>query len=226
LALIFPIVTFSFLARGIYRQSADSSVLVEALTRYYISYSSGHLFGFSDWFNFYTGDKHFTDYTQYDTSYGFYTFMSIFRWFGDTRYVPQGVFDEYYDYGPYIFGNVYSLYRALIIDFGLIGSIVAMMVLGTIFHLAFRNLLLKRFAVLSVSIFITMMGFIYTSFIASVFIWDSTYAMPIGLAAVLYANVLFGVDAGRSQAVPPRSGSLDDLGGLRQRGGEQPHPAE
>ena len=67
--------------------------------RFYIaSYSSGHLYAFSDWFSHrYFQTYSSNNYEQLCLDGGFYTFMAFFKVFGDSRYVPMGIYDEFFE---------------------------------------------------------------------------------------------------------------------------------
>lgn len=190
-AALFGIITVSLLARGVY-QSADAELVYYALKRYWISYSSAHLYAFSDWFSFYIGADHIQPYPVTQPSYGFFTITSIFRWMGDTRELAPGVYEEYYQLGEFLNSNIYTVFRGLIQDYGLAASQAVLLAYGAVSHLAFRTMLAKRFSPFSSSFFVTMMGAIYTSFIISLFIWDSVYAtfVVVGLGIAINAMIV------------------------------------
>jgi oligosaccharide repeat unit polymerase len=201
LALL-PLVTISFVARGIYALE-DTSKILFALQKYYISYSSIHLYAFSDWFNYYVG----APYTQFysdsllETTNGFYTFMAIFRLFGDDRYVPPGVFTEYYGYGNFLSGNIYTYFRGLILDFGIFGSLVFLFICGILCNISIKVILVSKYPTFSVAIFISMMGFIYTTFIISLLIWNSIFGILIFLPLILFINQLLIIRADSAVAM-------------------------
>ena len=190
LALI-PLVTVSFVARGIYVLE-DTGEILFALQRYYISYSSVHLYAFSDWFNYYVGapSSQFYSDSLLETTKGFYTFMAVFRIFGDDRYVPPGVFTEYYGYGNFLSGNIYTYFRGLILDFGIFGSLVLLFIFGVLCNISTKVLLVSKYPIFSAAIFIAMMGYIYTTFIISLLIWNSIFGLLIFLPFIFFVNQL------------------------------------
>lgn len=200
--VLLPLVTISFVARGIYALE-DTSEILFALQKYYISYSSVHLYAFSDWFNYYVG----APYTQFysdsllETTNGFYTFMAIFRLFGDDRYVPPGVFTEYYGYGNFLSGNIYTYFRGLILDFGIFGSLVFLFICGILCNISIKAILVSKYPTFSVAIFISMMGFIYTTFIISLLIWNSIFGILILLPFILFINQLLIIRADSAVAM-------------------------
>ncbi|WP_449100796.1 O-antigen polymerase [Pseudomonas veronii] len=120
--LAFPIVIASFLSRGIYKLD-DTALILNRLRYYLVTYSSVHLPAFSDWFSErYLGES-LMSYKQDTLTMGFYTFMSIFQLVGDDRSVPMGIYDEFYTYGDYVKGNLFTGFRGIINDFGLVGSL-------------------------------------------------------------------------------------------------------
>lgn len=195
LALI-PLVTVSFVSRGIYALE-DTGEILFALQRYYISYSSVHLYAFSDWFNYYVGNPSTQFYSDslLKTTNGFYTFMAVFRIFGDDRYVPPGVFTEYYGFGNFLSGNIYTYFRGLILDFGIFGSLILLFIFGVLCNLSTKAVLINKYPIFSVAIFIAMVGYIYTTFIISLLIWNSIFGLLIFLPFILFVNQLLIVRA-------------------------------
>ena len=173
------LVTTSFLARGV--SAAAGGSLLDALAPYWASYTSGHLFAFSDWFGNYIGLASAQPYDDPGLTKGFYTFMSVFKIFGDDRPVPIGVYSEYLSIPPYIETNIYTLFRGMIHDFGLVGSLVCLGIMSFLTHQAFRSMLIANMPTFSVSIFIFSTAFIYQSFIISSLTWTT---LPIGLLLI------------------------------------------
>lgn len=179
LLLVIPLVTASFLARGV--SSGAGQSLVEALAPYWASYTSGHLFAFSDWFGNYTGQPSAQFYDDPGMTGGFYTFMSIFKLFGDDRPIPLGVYGEYLVIPPYIGTNIYTMFRGMIHDYGITGSLVFLTFLSYLFHRSYRAIITSAMPAMSVSVFIFMIAFIYQSFIISAFMWTT---LMVGLFLV------------------------------------------
>ena len=120
--IILPLVIISFITRG-FDENSDLSFLIERLIFSLSSYSFGHLYAFSDWFSFYIHQKSSINYVGEDQSYGFYTFMSIFKLFGSQKVIPLGTYDDYYVYKELFQTNIYSAYRGVIQDFTILGSL-------------------------------------------------------------------------------------------------------
>ena len=165
-AILITIVTVSFLGRGLYTID-DSGELFKKLVEYYSSYSFGHIYAFSDWFAFFVGRHSDIVYAHESATHGFYTFAVVFKLMGSGKVLPIGMFDDYFSYGELLTTNVYTMFRGLIQDFGLIGSVFFMFATSILFHLAFRAMLRRRRPVFSVAVFVLMIGYFYASFISS-----------------------------------------------------------
>jgi hypothetical protein len=76
------------------------------------------------------------------------------------------------------------MFRGLISDFGVAGSVIFMYLAGLVCHAAYFALGVARRPVISTCIYIFMFGFIYTSFIISVFIWN-TFVAAFGLTCLV-----------------------------------------
>ena len=183
-AIVVPLTIVSFLSRGLY--GVDSSVLVEQLPRYFASYAFGHAYAFSDWFSFHVGMPASQTYAVEPTGFGFYTMAPLHRLLGSTREFPPGVYEEVFSTGTLITTNIYSMFRGLIIDFGIAGSLVYMFVTGYLIHLAFHTLLVSRRPAFSAAIFIYSIGYFYSSALVSALMYN---VIPSG--AVIMGGILF-----------------------------------
>jgi oligosaccharide repeat unit polymerase len=185
-------VIFSFLAR------LGSSATSDYLVRYIVSYSSSHIFALSDWFSWYTGAESISSYRTLEKSYGFYTFMAIFKIMGDTRWVPLGTYDEIYEYSFYLTGNIYTIFRGLIIDFGIGGSVFAVLLFSFVTHHFFRIILISRTANFSIAFSVFVFGAIYHSYLSSITMYLSMYIMILIVWALMVFNSLFLARADQS----------------------------
>ena len=198
-AILIPIVTVSFLARGLYAID-DRAVLTNRLAAYYASYSFGHIYAFSDWFGFIIGRHSALGYPDDGAAYGFYTFMALFKLLGSAKEVPQGVFAEYYAHGDLVTTNIFTMFRGLILDFGFSGTLLFMIATGFLFHLTFHTMLRNRRPVFTVAVFVFMMAYFYNSFIISVLGWNRMYVAFVLLWIVLQLNKLIAPTGGRGLA--------------------------
>lgn len=185
-AVVLFVVTFSFLSRGV--TVGAGQTLLQTLAPYWASYTSGHLFAFSDWFAYYVGLPSAQGYQDPGLTVGFYTFMFAFKLLGDDREVPIGIYDEFLAIPPYIETNIYSAYRGLMQDFGLFGSLLVVAVMSALAHRAFRSMLVNPMPAFSVAFIILTAAFIYQSFVASSLTWAT---LPFGV--MLIGFLLFGL---------------------------------
>jgi oligosaccharide repeat unit polymerase len=183
-----PFIILSFVTRG-NSDFDDLTLIFNTLRASLVSYSSVHLPAFSDWFgNRYLEDS-ILNYNQESMQMGFYTLMSIFRIFGDDRIIPIGTYDEFYQYGDFISGNLYTVFRGLIMDFGLIGSILFMFAAGFVCASMFKNLLYKVYSPFCITFFIFFMGISYQTYLISSLMW---LTIPIVFLSQWIILVLLG----------------------------------
>lgn len=143
-------------------------------------------------FSNYNFDSSWQDYYHDgNLTLGFSTFMAISRALGDVTPVPDGYYDEYFQYKEILQTNIYTIYRGLIQDFGMVGALIYMANTGAVFNFAYVNILSNRSPAIAVAIYICMAGYIYTSFIISIMVWNSIFALFITLSAVLTLNKRF-----------------------------------
>ena len=143
--------------------------------RFYIaSYSSGHLYAFSDWFSHrYFETFSSNNYEQLSLEGGFYTFMAFFKFFGDSRYVPMGIYDEFFEVPGLLQTNIFTVFRGLISDFGLFGSLIFAAFVGLVSNLVFYVLVSNKNSTIGMVFFIYSVGFLYQTYIVSSLSWLS-----------------------------------------------------
>ncbi|MDV3458440.1 O-antigen polymerase [Sphingomonas sp. HF-S4] len=182
-AVLLPFVTISFMSRGLYEDAAMVE-LSSSLYRNFVSYSSAHIYAFSDWFSWYIGFDSHVFYASDEMTGGFFTFMSLFKALGSTKVVPPGYYDEYFQYSWFLQTNIYTIFRGLITDFSLAGSVVFMYLAGFASNLIFVSLMRNGRASWSVAFYVVFCGFVYTSFLISILVWSSMYP-TFGIIGVL-----------------------------------------
>lgn len=189
-AVIAPLIIISFVARGLYGAIPTSELLFQ-LNRYALSYSSGHMFAFSDWIAHYWGSYSELNYSSPGTAPGFYTFMSIARMLGDTTEVPPGTYAEYFAHSDILQTNVYTMYRGLITDFSFGGAMVFMFFCGTLAQLAYRGILSRNYSAFACVCFIIFVAATQQSAYISFFQYNSAYALGAALFLIFSANYGF-----------------------------------
>jgi hypothetical protein len=189
--LLLPFVTVSFLARGVYDSTPEEMIF--SMQRLYGSYACGHLYAFSDWFTWYIGQNSYLIYAGEPPTGGFYTFTSLFLALGSEHPVVPGYYAEYFRWEDYLQSNIFTFFRGLITDYTLTGSLVALLLAGAVCNIAFRALSRGIFLPVTVSFYIFMMGYIYTSFLISLLIWNSSYVVAILQGIILAINgIVYG----------------------------------
>jgi oligosaccharide repeat unit polymerase len=193
IAILVPITAASFMSRGL-QNSEDSSFVRDKLVSMFASYSCGHLYAFSDWHRSYMAEhwgfaKHSSmSYSREHTTYGMYTFTPLFRFFGGTKVLPTDASDDYYEYGDLLTTNISTIFRGLIQDFGLSGSLLFMFLMGFLIHWSFCAMLMNRKPVFTVTVFMFSIAFFYASFARSIFDWSSLYFTFVLMWAILAFN--------------------------------------
>jgi oligosaccharide repeat unit polymerase len=178
LAALSPFIIYSFLARGLSLDISLSEILFH-LRRGLASYSSGHLFAFSDWFSDRYGGSSILSYSQEPLTGGFYSYMAIFQLFGDSRYVPPGVYPEYFYYSNYMQTNIFTAFRGYLTDFGLAGTLGLFFFAGLLVHFVFYNAMTARKPAGALALITLFVGYSYSTFIISQFIWLTTIASTV-----------------------------------------------
>ncbi len=185
--LAFPFLLLSFLSRmlGSMEGGADVS---QQLLRYFASYTSAHLYAFSDWFSYWTLGSGTMEYGHDEDAYGFYTFMALFKLFGSSKTVPMGTYDEYFVFAELLQTNIYTIFRGLIQDFSLGGALCFVTCSGFLLHWAYWRLLVCRRPFFSAAIFVFSIAYYYTSSFISLLIWSNVYVAFFLLVLFLHLN--------------------------------------
>lgn len=184
-ALLFAIAAGSFMSRSL-KDTSDTGIIGEQLLYYFASYSSGHLYAFSDWCAFSLGTQSEVGYSSERVTNGAYTLAPIYRTLGGTHVLQEG--EDYYSYGSILTSNIYTMFRGLLQDFGLLGALAFMFVIGLASHWAFWYLAKHPRSPSGAVAVIISVGFIYCSFARSVFTWSSLYFSFAVLWLILTVN--------------------------------------
>jgi len=130
-------------------------------------------FAFSDWFEHHVFDKP-SSVTYSDPpgrTWGYWTFMVFGRIIHPEYELPPGYFDEYIEIGSVLQTNIFTMFRGLIYDFGLVGSLAFMAGFGWISALVYRRMLTRAVAPVSQALYVLIWGVLYTSYIISLLTW-------------------------------------------------------
>jgi len=158
------------------RSSSDDINILTLILYKFNTYVLAGIFAFSDWLSSYLYRESVMDYGIHSSiEYGFYTFMNIFRLVGDDRFIPQGTYDEYFYHQDYFITNIYTVFRGLILDFGLFGSMIFMMIAGFITNLLTYFVIIEKKPVFSMVLLITALSTILSSGLISLLSYNTTY---------------------------------------------------
>lgn len=98
------------------------------------SYAVGSQFAFSRWFDSYFFEHGDGFKNPASLTWGRYTFLAMAKALDPAwaKQLPEGYYGEYFKAGDALQSNIYTFWRGLIVDFGLIGSLIIMMLAGTV----------------------------------------------------------------------------------------------
>lgn len=191
---------------------SDSTATPEEVggLRFYLrSYAFGHLFAFSSWFDHRLADGGaLSDDLRTDPvfqphlntpespalyrnpanpTFGFWTFMAIGKYLDSTYYksLGDGYYVEYFRVPGVLQTNIYTFFRGAIDDFTIAGSLFFFFLFGFILNLVYRRMLYQKYSPFSQSVYILYAGYLYTSYIISLFIWNSALAAAFGVFVML-----------------------------------------
>jgi oligosaccharide repeat unit polymerase len=162
---------FSLMSRGL-QDEKDVGSFFEKLRFLLATYFFGHLYNFSEWVGVYWDGFNNSKFDISHYYYGFYTFTSIYRFFGYKKVTPDAVYDEYNNIQELLESNIYTIFRGMIMDFGIFGTVFFIFIIGILFHLCFYIFLNNRKPIISTVITMFMLVVFYYSFIISVLTWN------------------------------------------------------
>ncbi len=169
--VVMALMALSFLARG-FGKDDDVGLLLQTFGALFSTYFFGHVYAFSDWFTAYIGGIASQSYATETYFFGFYTLTSLVELVGYRMETPPGVYHEYYLYKNLIDTNIYTMFRGTILDFGILGAWVFMLVNGWIVHWVYQLFLMKKQPAFSLVFLIFMIEYFYISFIISLLTWS------------------------------------------------------
>lgn len=186
-AILFIFLIISFLSRGL-KNIESFSVLVAHMRRLFASYMLTHIYAFSDWFTAYFGGDTQLEYDTSNNFYGLYTFNFFTKTFADKDKLVMGTYGEYFKYQDIIKSNIYTMFRGLIMDFGILGAIAFIVVNGLFIHLIFNIFLVYKKPVVTTALVVFMIGYFYMSFLISLLTWKITVFAFMLFILILFLN--------------------------------------
>lgn len=184
--LLLLLLSFSLFSRGL-QYASDFKYIYKTLIDKIGSYTVTHIYAFSDWFSAYLGMESKLSYNIENNYFGFYTFNFIAKKFVDKKKLIMGTYDEYF-YVDGMKSNIYTFFRGLIMDFGILGALVFMAIIGFIIHFIFYIFLINKKPVFTTAFMIYLIGFFYMSLLISLLTWNMTVVSFIGLVFILTIN--------------------------------------
>jgi oligosaccharide repeat unit polymerase len=180
--LLLVLIIIAFLSRS---SGMEGNELSDFLLFSIRSYSLGHLHAFNDWLNYYSNNYSLYQYSVPNKPFGFYTFKSIYDILNIDVLVPLGTYDEYFNNG-YLETNIYTVFRGLIYDFGILGSYLLSFLFGSLVCLGseINNRCKKTISITMWFVFFTAL---YSSYGVSTFIWKTT----IGSISIVFISFIF-----------------------------------
>lgn len=185
--MVLPLVSISILQREVFLDFGNLKTF-ERLFTLLLSYTCGQIYAFSDFFSNYLGFKTEINYIHTYNSYGLFTFRSISDLIRTAHPFPVGIFEDSFSYSNGIATNIFTIFRGLIYDFGLVGTICFMFIFGLVIHAFFYRLLFFRNSFLACASFIITVVFIQFSYLMSLFMARYAFLILGGLFIILWAN--------------------------------------
>lgn len=143
----------------------------------FASYAIGHMAAFDNWF--------INNISNLSLNFGAMTFLALSDLIG-LHVRIQGIFSDFF-YTEGITTNVYTALRPLVMDYGIIGSILVFFFLGIIMNLCIKNIFSQNIIISSLSEVILISFYSYTlyGFIASMFSYSSYLVMWVLMIIIL-----------------------------------------
>lgn len=174
---LIPFFIFAFASRNRLNNIYD---ILELSFNLFKSYAFAELYAFADFFSFLVKQDAVSTYQNDLNSHGAYTFTSIYNSLFTPKQFPPGTYYDFYEYKNVLRTNIFTIFRGLINDFGIYGTIVYMYLTGLISNFIFY-ILLKKKSHLANALFISFVVYIQGMYLASVFMARFMYLTLIVL---------------------------------------------
>ncbi len=163
------LILISFVSRLGEIDPSDLGAIIDPLIFSIASYTLGQVYAFADFFSFAVGSPSATSFRDEFNSYGAYTFNSIFSTLGVGKDFPPGMYEETGWFENVFETNIFTFFRGLIYDFGILGSLLFIFFFGLFAHFITYQLFTKPRPWAAASVFIAILVFILMSYLFSVF---------------------------------------------------------
>lgn len=169
-ALTSGLILISFVSRLGEINPSELEAIMDPLMFSIASYTLGQIYAFADFFSFATGYPSATSFRNEFNSYGAYTFNSIFSILGVGKDFPPGMYEETGWFENIFETNIFTFFRGLIYDFGILGSLLFIFFFGLFAHFITYQLFTNPRPWAATSVFIAILVFILMSYLFSVFV--------------------------------------------------------
>ena len=172
--LRFALVIASFLGTlfisMVFRTGEVTEKTILEISEKFVSYAVGHMHNIDMWY---------TSYQPTDLTWGSRTFLGISNILGIEERV-QGIYPEFLNVGKNGFfgiSNTYTIFRPLVEDFGEVGAMVAMFIMGVIGNMSLKAVTAHRATILNQVVLIALFAYLMWSFSASFYAYTTYLAM-------------------------------------------------
>ncbi len=146
---------------------SEKSIL--EISEKFVSYTLGHMHNIDLWY---------ISHAPSQNSWGSHTFMGISNLLGTDERI-LGIYHEFNNIGRngfYGISNTFTIFRPLSEDFGEVGCLLSMFLMGIAANMSLKTMISHRMAVLNQTILIALYSFLMWSFSASLFSYTSIIA--------------------------------------------------
>lgn len=187
-ALIPIAVLVSFISRLGVTDFAGISQAIDPLKFSINSYTVGQIYAFSDFFSFTINAPADSVYKDDYYSLGAFTFASIFDMMGIGKEFPPGMYYETAWHASTFETNIFTVFRGLIYDFGIAGSLVFIFFFGLLSHAITYRILSKRKAWFACAAYVAIIVFILMGYLFSVFVARYIFLNMVAVFAILFVS--------------------------------------
>ena len=154
----------------VFRTGEVTEKTILEISEKFVSYAVGHMHNIDMWY---------TSYQPTDLTWGSRTFLGISNILGIEERV-QGIYPEFLNVGKNGFfgiSNTYTIFRPLVEDFGEVGAMVAMFIMGVIGNMSLKAVIAHRATIFNQVILVALFAYLMWSFSASFYAYTTYLAM-------------------------------------------------
>ena len=136
----------------------------------FVTYALGHMHNVDIWY---------TTYMPTDLTWGSKTFMGISNLLGIEERI-QGIYHEFLNVGKngfYGISNTFTIFRPLTEDFGEVGAMIFMFLMGLVANMSLKALITHRSVYLNQMLLVAIYAYLMWGFSASFYAYTSFLAM-------------------------------------------------